>query len=744
MKSLKITKKSAQLIFKLLNRILFFFIIFSSLDAAVSSINELKELSICKGNKINNYNLFKNTKVQELEIKILKNKKWVTNLLRAYKDTTQSSIRQINEKFKKNFNSKIKVIFNNGLSCEFNAKVSLAGMQKDHLGLDNNQIVSSLNVTLLDGHINSIRKFKLFLPIARFNENEVFITHLMKSLNFIAPETYFLKVKINGNSHQFIFQEKLSKEMLEKQKYREGPLLKGYWNENNKLSVRLINKKWSVKKRENLQISLAALNKLTNAYEATLDQSNSIDLESLKQNIEKISAFDAILFTLGTHGIDLKNRLFYYNIISGQFHPVYYDGDIYNPGIEVFLKDNLRKNLSANSVFMGGVNLAIKKIKNLDKKKLFEEINQDKEIISLNKFNAFINQITEGLNEIKEFDYEKEKKMNKHIKFIKSTATNDIAGFFEIENNVLKLCNLKTNICTDHKLNKEDVQKLISQNLKINNTEISLQGTDFLYYNKYLKNKTDKPFANFKKIDFENSKIFYNDGITLIKNDAEKKLEFMQKNSEGRVLIFGGSIQDWNIHFFGLKKNYLNSPLYIDNNILLTGCLTFYAAKFKDASINVDHARCEDGINIINSTGNIKKISSSNSVSDGIDIDFSEIDVEQIKIIDSGNDCIDFSAGSYSIQNIYVENCSDKGVSVGEKSNITINKLIVNNSNIGLAAKDSSIVKIIDGSFHKNIFCLAAYRKKIEFDGAKAIIKKSNCNNERLYSQKGSEIINEF
>ena len=193
-----------------------------------------------------------------------------------------------------------------------------------------------------------------------------------------------------------------------------------------------------------------------------------------------------------------------------------------------------------------------------------------------------------------------------------------------------------------------------------------------------------------------------------------------------------------------MKKNYLNSPLYIDNNILLTGCLTFYAAKFKDASINVDHARCEDGINIINSTGNIKKISSSNSVSDGIDIDFSEIDVEQIKIIDSGNDCIDFSAGSYSIQNIYVENCSDKGVSVGEKSNITINKLIVNNSNIGLAAKDSSIVKIIDGSFHKNIFCLAAYRKKIEFDGAKAIIKKSNCNNERLYSQKGSEIINEF
>ncbi len=744
MKNFKIIKKSARLISKLLNRILISFIFFSSSVAYSSSINELKELNICKGNNIDNFNLFKNTKVQELEINILKNKKWIKNLLRAYKDSSDATIRQINEKFKKNFNSKIKVIFKNGLSCEFNAKVSLAGMMKDHLGLDNNQIVSSLNVVLLDGHINSIRKFKLFLPITRFNENEVFITNLMKSLNFISPETYFLKVKINGSNHQYIFQEKLSKEMLEKQKYREGPILKGYVNENKKLSLRLINKKWAMKKQENLEISLAAINKLTNAYEGTLDQAYSIDLESLKQNIVKISAFDAILFTLGSHGIDLKNRLFYYNIISGEFHPVYYDGDIQNPGIEIFMKENLKKNLSANSVFKGGINLAIKKINNLDKKKLFEEINKDKEIISLKKFTAFMNQITEGLNEIKEFDYEKEKKINKHIKFIKTPATNDIAGFFQIENSLLKLCNLKTNICTDHILNKEDIQKLIFQNLKFNNTEISLQGTDFLYYKKYLKNKTDKPLANFKKIGFENSKIFYNEGITFIKNNDEKKLEFIQTNNKGRVIIFGGLIQDWNINFFGIKKNYDTSLFYIDNNILLTGCLTFYKANFKDASINVDHARCEDGINIINSTGNIKKITSSNSVSDAIDIDFSKIDVEQIKILDSGNDCIDFSGGSYSIQNIYLENCIDKGVSVGEKSNITINKLIVNNSNIGLAVKDSSIAKIIDGSFHKNIFCLAAYRKKIEFDGAKAIIKKSNCKNHELYNQKGSEIINEF
>jgi len=227
MKNLKITKKSPQLIFRLLNRILIFFIIFSSSAATAFPINELKELSICNGNNINYYNLFKNTKVQELEINILKNKKWIKNLLGAYKGSTKQTIRQINEKFKKNFKSKITVIFKNGLSCEFNAKVSLSGMMKDHLALNNNQIVSSLNVVLLDGHINSIRQFKLFLPIARFNENEVFITHLLKSLDFIAPETYFLKVKINGSSQQFIFQEKLSKEMLEKQKYREGPMLKG-------------------------------------------------------------------------------------------------------------------------------------------------------------------------------------------------------------------------------------------------------------------------------------------------------------------------------------------------------------------------------------------------------------------------------------------------------------------------------------------------------------------------------------
>ena len=67
---------------------------------------------------------------------------------------------------------------------------------------------------------------------------------------------------------------------------------------------------------------------------------------------------------------------------------------------------------------------------------------------------------------------------------------------------------------------------------------------------------------------------------------------------------------------------------------------------------------------------------------------------KKIEISSAGNDCIDFSYGSYFIENTVLKNCKDKGISVGENSNLTLNKAKVSETNIGIASKDSSIIKV--------------------------------------------------
>ena len=61
------------------------------------------------------------------------------------------------------------------------------------------------------------------------------------------------------------------------------------------------------------------------------------------------------------------------------------------------------------------------------------------------------------------------------------------------------------------------------------------------------------------------------------------------------------------------------------------------------------------------------------------------------KIENAGNDCIDFSYGSYNLINATLNMCGDKALSIGENSKLTSNSINIQNSNIGIATKDSSV-----------------------------------------------------
>ena len=73
--------------------------------------------------------------------------------------------------------------------------------------------------------------------------------------------------------------------------------------------------------------------------------------------------------------------------------------------------------------------------------------------------------------------------------------------------------------------------------------------------------------------------------------------------------------------------------------------------------------------------------------------------------------------------------CGDKALSVGEKSFVEIEEINADNASIGVASKDSSVVKLENANFDSLNTCVAAYNKKQEFDGGIVEINNLSCSN---------------
>ena len=98
------------------------------------------------------------------------------------------------------------------------------------------------------------------------------------------------------------------------------------------------------------------------------------------------------------------------------------------------------------------------------------------------------------------------------------------------------------------------------------------------------------------------------------------------------------------------------------------------------------------------------------------------------------------SYGEYKLINLNLSNCGDKGLSVGEKSFLVLNKINVNKASTGIAVKDSSIATIENLNITKAIKCIHVYRKKQEFSGAIANLKFVKCHDGKIEKQAGSFI----
>ena len=702
----------------------------------------IKVFAKCDFKTSNYLNELKDPKnINIIDIKIPKSEEYIKNFLKIKISSVDEKI--ILKKLKKRFYAEINVEYDFGI-CKYEGSVRQNGDWADHIKIENGKLIRSLDVKLNNGNILNSVKFKLLIPDTRNNHNEILGILIIKELGFITPDTFEVLTEINGVKSLMLFQEKSEKELLEKNKRREGPIFEGdeelLWRykdfdlfelENISLA-RLLNENWFNKGNTHQFITLKSLQKLQNAYLESYTIKNKKFRTLIFPNSKKNQTFNNYHLLIesmnGWHALRLHNRKYYYNLFTQNFEPIYYDGmlELTKP-LEATqkLNDTFYSKLQVSSINNYLLILNNQNFRN----KLYNNYKSKVIQADENFFSESLDQITNNLetirNKIKNKPTKSIKKNNNREIYFKNHKKHKLDQLI-IENISKKNNNDIYKIEIRSILNNKIINKdIISSELGniLSNNLIDNQRTIFLPKNEISSEK------KIIKKNFLNGEMYFTENLLFQINENEKKIEIQQNEVDDWVLFSNLSLEEWEFSFNG-KSTLSDSEIYYRmNNQGMTGCLNFYNVKFNNNKFDIQNGRCEDSLNIVNSFGKISKINIISAFSDALDIDFSNIFIDEVSIHRAGNDCVDFSGGNYEVNEFNLKNCGDKGVSIGEQSNIKIHNILVENANIGVASKDSSKSLINKAIIKKVETCLSSYNKKQEFFGSNLIVKNIDCKN---------------
>ena len=500
-----------------------------------------------------------------------------------------------------------------------------------------------------------------------------------------------------------------------------------------------------------------------------------------KRNLENkeantIGTFQAFMYAMdASHGLSYDDSRFYYDPIYNSIEPIYYDGNTrimsilnYDSYKGKFVKnlENWKKVKNVNLDFENfedktfEYNLKHQVVSVLAKdnakkaKDMLNKLNKSELLLKLQN-NGLDYLTTEQLDQLLKFisarlveisnsnvkeilayegniykNYENKmknglfslKKMNPKLVFLENLDLKK-----NVKNIQVKICDYKLKNCNEQLIDENRFLDLLEQN-NLDDREyffLSMKKKDYELSN------NDKIYSiledNFKKyrID-ENINLIKNKGTEVNFDKDNKIINIKYKFKNSKIIFFDSFLDSWKINMVNNSSEQMNDNFETKR---ITGCLTIIDSKIKNLSIEGEDFFCEDTVNIIRSYGSLKFVKLKNAQSDGLDIDFSNISIENLDIYNARNDCADFSYGNYIIKNSKINKCDDKGISVGENSKMLLENLFLENTNIGLASKDSSEVIIADANLRNLETCLSAYNKKQEFLGGYIKVNNLFCEN---------------
>lgn len=699
--------------------------------------------------------------IKKINIEINKSSSWYKNLIKA----ALSKKKYIIKSYKKKFKSNISLHLIDGTICETKALIRISGDYKDHLEVkDPNNMFASLDVQLIDGNIDNVVNFKLFLPDTKNAKNSIIFGAILEELGFFKRRERIVKVEVNDREKNYLFLEKFSKEFIENNNLREGPIITIaedlLWLDDEQnfdyFLGKVYNRNWASKNINNLNISKRALDLINIVYlnyhirHHYFDENNRHDLnfeilENAGYEIKQLRLLEMLLLSFNAdHGLFVNNRKYFFDPLYKKFYPLSYDE---MPRFGISNENELKK----NQIFFKKqyFNKVKEMIREIDANSLLKKISRKGFELNTFEIKKILNDAVTNLDLMIEYNLKNKKNINFKDLFVEdyfSKINNyDFDKIFSDNNLNFFKCSSEKN-CKEIKLNLFQKSKILG-NKKLKN--MSFLKNEFSHYigNKdfYFNNKiNEKKINNLVVNQVDDINILHEKGMEFKIDKENKVINIFEKQYSKRFIIYASNIKNYTIIYHGLKSNYdgkeiNNNTLVRNDNLNLTGCLNIYDSNLENVIIKLNQSSCEDGVNFVRAKGSIKYIRSIDSFSDAIDFDFSNIKIQKIEINKSKNDCIDFSYGNYFIKDIQTSSCGDKSVSIGEKSNVKIDNFKDFNSFTSIAVKDSAKAHVDFMKSEKTKNCALTYRKKQEFAGGQLTIKNINCEN-KVTADTGSMI----
>lgn len=198
------------------------------------------------------------------------------------------------------------------------------------------------------------------------------------------------------------------------------------------------------------------------------------------------------------------------------------------------------------------------------------------------------------------------------------------------------------------------------------------------------------------------------------------------KGSEENPIELSAKAKDWSglIVVNSKRCSRLENVIIKDVNAvnrggwILTGGITFYQSPVIFDSVEVRSSYSEDAVNIVRSKFKIINTIFTDCMFDALDSDFSIGTIDNSIFKNIKGDAIDVSSTKLDIKNVNITLVGDKAISVGEKSKVSINKVAIEDVDIGVASKDYSEATIDGLKIKSANIGLTAYQKKPEYGPA--------------------------
>jgi len=692
--------------------------------------------------------------IEKISITIPKSRQWTMNKIEALLDPSPN----IKDQYKKDFSAAILISYGDGTECSHFAQIRISGDWKDHIRFEGTRVLTSLDVTLRDGNISGVVEFKLLLPETRNGDSEIVTTELFRHLGLIAPLTQNVQVEVNGEQSKMLLQENFSKEMLESQRIRESAMLEVdeslLWRARQNpadetsyaLFPRLVNSKWSTLGPSHSAISWEALRTLSRslAPEHILEISLLSGGSSLARS--ELARFVALSLALrAEHGLTHHNRRFYFDPLEGGLFPVYYDGQpTFRNGVPSINKtagfDSGRAFAFGNlsGVSERDIEVLRHDLSKIDLNALLADLAGRGVSIKQEDLNRIVQAIDENLDWLKRFvsnGSTTEWVPEKHA------GVNGVALVFGDPELTFEVCDSGLTSCAPLTLNQDEERDLLRSRLERNGLRYVYAGPSKLAYQVGVEpRRSEREVRESAFVD--GYEILTLGGVQVEFDLKSKRLHARFETADDRVVIRNGTLSGWKVRVEGPARGKRDLNVRFDEN-LLTGCVTFIDVVLDEVDVSVNGGLCEDSVNFIRATGTLSGLAVYDADQDAIDADFSDIEMRFVSVKNAGNDCLDLSAGRYEVGDLVASSCSDKAVSVGEGSTVTVDQAFITRSTSAFVAKDSSFLEVKFAELVDINICASAYRKKQEFEGSVILIYESSCPSGVFHAQRGSRIVHD-